>query len=237
MRNRQSGLSVVEFLIGLAVGLFVVGGATKLFVDYIGTNRSVLVEARVNQDLRAAADLVVRDLRRAGYWADSPSGLVAASAVSAPLNPFRVITVSNNDLTVGDVVFTYDRAASAAEAAGFRVRGGALEFALGAGNWQPVTDVRSLVIDTAQLDAPVLREVPLHMSCPCVARLTCTPASFVIDPATSVPGANYASRPRLTVRQYTLTLRGYAPNDPSMRREIRETVRVRNDETEGACPS
>lgn len=241
-RRRQVGLSVIELLVGLAVGLFVVGGAAKLFVDYIGSNRNLLLETRVNQDLRAAADLIVRDLRRAGYWADSVNGLVAAGAASAPLNPFRAITVSNQDLTNttnGEVVFTYDKAASASESSGFRVRNGALQLQLGSGNWQSVTDTGSLVIDVAQLATPVLRTVDLYMSCPCVGKLACTPASFygpTTSPSASSPGANYANRPRITVRQYTLTLRGHAPNATSVVREVRETVRVRNDDAEGACP-
>ena len=64
----QRGLSIVELLIGLAIGLFIVGGAIKLFVDNLTNNRRLLLETRVNQDLRAAADLIARDLRRAGYW-------------------------------------------------------------------------------------------------------------------------------------------------------------------------
>jgi prepilin peptidase dependent protein B len=235
--HHQRGLSIIEFLVGLAVGLFVVGGAAKVFVDYVGSNRDLLLDTRVNQDLRAAADLVARDLRRAGYWADASNGMVAPGAASAPLNPFRTITVSNQDLSVGEIVFTYDRAASAAETAGFRVRGGALQLQLGAGNWQAVNDTGALIIDFAQLAAPVLRTVSLHSSCPCIGKLTCTPASFELDPITGTPGANYANRPRLTVRQYTLTLRGYAPAAPSMRREVRETIRVRNDDAEGACPN
>jgi prepilin peptidase dependent protein B len=240
--RHQLGLSVIEFLVGLAVGLFVVGGAAKLFVDYIGSNRNLLLETRVNQDLRAAADLIARDLRRASYWAAATDGMVAPGAASAPLNPFRTVTVSNQDLTNttnGEVVFAYDKAASASETSGFRVRNGALQLQLGSGNWQAVTDTGSLFISVAQLATPVLRTVDLYMSCPCVGKLACTPASFhgpTTTPSASSPGANYANRPRLTVRQYTLTLRGYAPNAPTMVREVRETIRVRNDDAEGVCP-
>jgi Tfp pilus assembly protein PilW len=67
-------MSIVELLVGVAVGLLIIGGATKLFVDYLVSTRRSLVETRVNQDLRAAADLIARDappigkVRQAASW-------------------------------------------------------------------------------------------------------------------------------------------------------------------------
>jgi prepilin peptidase dependent protein B len=229
-RTMQRGLSIIELMVGVAVGLLVLGGVTKVVVDHLLDNRRLLVETRVSQDLRAAADLVVRDLRRAGYWADASTGMVAAGSASAPMNPFRDIVVSNQDLTTGAITFSYDRPASSAEAAGFRVRNGALEMQVGGAGWQAVTDSAAVVIDVAQLQAPVLRTVDLFASCPCMSTLACAASDFAAS------GVQYATRPRLTVRQYTLTLSGYAPGASQVRREIRETVRVRNDNACGACP-
>jgi type IV pilus assembly protein PilW len=227
-RASQYGLSVVELLVVIAIGLFIIGGTVKLFVDYLQDSRRVLLETRLHQDLRSAADLIVRDLRRAGYWADSTSGMIAAGAASAPLNPFRQITISNNDLRAGALTYSYDRAAPSA---GFRVTNGAIEFLNGAGAWQQVTDPSSLVIDVATLSAPVERVVDLYASCPCYSRVPGCPAAMFAS-----GGSHYSDRPRLTVRQYTLTLEGYAPSASAVRREIQETVRVRNDATDGFCP-
>ena len=74
--QRQAGLSLVELLVGATIGLFLVGGAAKLFIDSIGDTRRMIIETRVNQDLRAAADLMARDLRRAGYWQGALAGAV-----------------------------------------------------------------------------------------------------------------------------------------------------------------
>ena len=38
----QRGLSIIELMVGVAVGLFVAGGAAKLFVDNLSNNRRVL---------------------------------------------------------------------------------------------------------------------------------------------------------------------------------------------------
>ena len=36
---RQTGLSIVETMVGLTVGLFIIGGALKLFIDNLDSNR------------------------------------------------------------------------------------------------------------------------------------------------------------------------------------------------------
>ncbi|MDP1789633.1 MAG: hypothetical protein Q8L12_03580 [Methylibium sp.] len=59
---------MVELLVGFTVALFVVIGSIVLLVDQLRDSRRLLLEARVHQDLRAAADLISRDLRRAGFW-------------------------------------------------------------------------------------------------------------------------------------------------------------------------
>jgi type IV pilus assembly protein PilW len=67
-RTLQQGLSIVELMVGIAMGLFITAGAIKLFVDNLGSNRQLLLETRLNQELRTAADIVARALRRASYW-------------------------------------------------------------------------------------------------------------------------------------------------------------------------
>jgi prepilin peptidase dependent protein B len=227
-QSRQRGLSIVEFMVGIAVGLFIVGGTVKLFVDYVVGSRRTLEQTRVNQDLRAAADLVVRDVRRAGYWRNSTSGLFTGAA--GAVNPYQTIAASPLN---SEVTYNYDKdgvdAVDASEQFGFRLNGGALQVNNG-GAWQQVTDPGTLTITRFVVGAPVVRQVELWESCPCLWKLTCTPASF------TAAGANFATRPLLNVRQYSFTIRGRSTSDMAVEREITETVRVRNDQTTGACP-
>ena len=65
---RERGLSIIEMMVGIVVGLIVVTGIAKLFADYVSGTKRQMLETRVNQELRTAADLVARDVRRAGYW-------------------------------------------------------------------------------------------------------------------------------------------------------------------------
>ena len=73
-RHAQRGFSLVELLVATAVGLVLTTWAISMFVTSLGNNRKLITEAQVNQNLRAAADLITREVRRAGYWGDrSPS--------------------------------------------------------------------------------------------------------------------------------------------------------------------
>ena len=80
----QRGLSIIELMVGLTLGMVVVIGGISLFVSNATTSRQLNLETRVNQDLRAAVDLIARDLRRAGYWGESLRGTVATSAPTRP---------------------------------------------------------------------------------------------------------------------------------------------------------
>jgi len=80
---RQRGLSLVEMMVGLTVGLFIAGAALLAAVNATGENRRLLLEARLLQDLRATMDLVTRSLRRAGYWGNAQAGVRDAADASA----------------------------------------------------------------------------------------------------------------------------------------------------------
>ena len=70
-RATQQGASLVELLVGVAVGLFIVAGATLIVSTQLSENKRLLAETQLQQDLRAAADIMTRELRRSGYWLDA----------------------------------------------------------------------------------------------------------------------------------------------------------------------
>jgi len=205
---------MVELLVGLAVGLFIVVGATKLFADYLVDSRRLLVETRINQDLRAAADIVARDLRRSSYWQNALAGV----AYPAASNPFRLVTPVGS-ASAATVTYSFDNPSTpGAPQLGFRLNGNVVEMQLGGGNWQALTDPRTVQVTQFSIQ-PVHREVPIGSYC--------TPACTA-----SSPGC-----PSVVVRQFQIVLRGNAPSpNTQVVRELNESVRLRNDEITGACP-
>ena len=63
------GVSLVETLIGIAVGLIVLTGAITMFMSTARYNSITLSAAHLDQELRSAMSLLAHDLRRAGYSA------------------------------------------------------------------------------------------------------------------------------------------------------------------------
>lgn len=225
--HRQRGLSIVELMVGTAIGLVVVSGAIKVFVDLFSNNRRQLVEVRLNQDLRAAADIIARDLRRSGYWENAASGV----AVAATDNPFvndTVTTIGANQIT-----YAYDRNRDGiltpnTEQSGFRLTGSVIEMRV-AGGWQQLTDPGSVEITafSVQNAASATQTFSSAEYCPCVS------ASTPCDPAVV---AASASAPLVVKRWVNIVISGRAPTDATMTRQIVEAVRLRNDEIRGDCP-
>jgi type IV pilus assembly protein PilW len=241
-RLRERGMSIVELLVGVAVGLIVVTGAIKLMVDTLGSNRRMLLETRVNQDLRAAADLIVRDVRRAGYWQNATSGVFSTTGSgTVTVNPYINVALASNVIEY-QFARDADNTVQPAEQAGFRLTGGVLEFKNGAGSWQAMTDPKVVTI-TALTISPLgtPRVAELYTYCACMTKLTCGAADFqsggtYYDPTDPTNPAT-PRRPTLTIRQFDVVLRGQSATDATVQREIRETVRVRNDRLDGSCPA
>ena len=157
--SAMAGLSIVELMVGITISLFILAGATLVLTTQLDNNRRLLLEAQVQQDLRTAADMISRDVRRAGFWgraycnvwpavedlADCPAG-----------NPYNTMT------PVGTTELVYDRSTDfeggadfnnddggldlvanrPRERVGFRwdQERGTIEYLVGNNNWQALTD-------------------------------------------------------------------------------------------------
>lgn len=62
---RERGLSLVELMVGMAIGLVVVAAALLSLTHHLRASRSLVTQARLMQDLNTASDLIARNLRRA----------------------------------------------------------------------------------------------------------------------------------------------------------------------------
>ena len=217
---RQRGLSVLELMIGVTVGMIVVSGALTLFVRNLNGSRLLVNETRLNQDLRSAMDLVTRDLRRAGYWGNAFQGTIAVGATSATTqNPYSGVTaVSASELSYEfSRDNTEDNALGVAEQFGFRLSGGTLQMNSGTGGWTDITDARSITITNFQI-TPSITSLPLGHLC----AKTCT---------VGTPNC-----PTVTVRSFNVLVQGQSVSDSNVLRDLRSTVRVRNDQLAGTCP-
>lgn len=217
-RKRERGLTLVELMVGLALGLVIVAAGLLLLAQHLRENRSLLLQARLVQDLRSASELMAHDLRRAGYWGHAAAGL--ATAQQAPqANPYASLG------TDGNIAYTYSRddtenhTVDTNERFGYRLRQGVIEMQLGQGNWQALTDAGSLQVTSLRI-TPQLREVVLDGAC----REACAPGS------TQCP-------PRQQLRSLALQISARATTDTALTRSTTLQVQLRNDALSGACPA
>ena len=220
-RRAPRGLSLIELMVGLAVSLVVVGGALSMMVRIQTTSWRMMVETRLNQDLRAAADLMARDLRRSGYWGNAIQGALAQGVSSvAAQNPYRALSGS----TVSGLSYGFSRDAvendtlDSSEQFGFRLQRGVLQMQSASGVWTDLTDDKNLFV-TALTVTPTLTALQIGNLCskPCAAGTPNCPVS--------------------TVRSLAIGLSGQSVRDSAVLRSTALTVRVRNDEFSGQCPT
>ena len=65
--RKQTGLSLIELMIAMVLGLFLLGGVIQIFVSSSQVNRLNESIARVQESGRFALDFISADLRQAGY--------------------------------------------------------------------------------------------------------------------------------------------------------------------------
>ncbi len=225
-RRRQAGTSLVEIMVGLVLGLLIVAGASSfLLIDLVNARR-LQIEARLDQDLRAAMDLLTRDLRRGGYWANAIGSTLTA-------NPYAPITLGSAPTRI---TFAYsrdnDNTLGGNEQYGFRLNTDAageisVDFLSNAA-WQAVTDTQTMRIDLA--NSNIERLSILDGSTP--------PVPILVDQPIALNNAcpnGCATTCQVTARAYRITLTGISKSDPGVTRTLTSTVRVRNDLVQGSC--
>jgi prepilin peptidase dependent protein B len=244
---RSRGLSMIELMVGIAIGLFVIAGALTLFSDNVNNSRRLVLETRVNQDLRAAADLVARDLRRAGYWGNSTGAVVTTNASPTALTtPHGNVTPTAAAGAGTAVTYSYSQGTEnnildAGENFGFQLNSGVLEYRNGSSGWVPISDSNSVTI-TAFSVTPAHQCVSLVSYCSgnvSTGCAVCTIGNGLLDangcPTSACTGAGITGCPRLTLRRFDIALQGTAASDSSVVRNLQESVRVRNEQFSGAC--
>lgn len=232
-RSAQLGLSLVELMVGITVGLIVAAGASMVAVNQINEHRRLMLEVQVQQDLRTAADLLQQDMRRAGFrglpqyaiWQPA-SGVATSSEVpaqAASANPYSSL-VRTDDAAVRALTYSYARTGgntndvpSNNEYFGIRwdKAGQVLKLQLGRNNWQPITDPESVKIIDFDID---------------VSSQSTAIADFCDKPCLG------AGCPAQNVRKVTFTIRAQASHDANVIRTLEGVERIRADAITGACP-
>lgn len=209
MWRAQRGMSLVELMVGITVGLFIVAAAATLMANQLSDNRKLLIEMQIQQDLRASMDIITRQLRRAGAVTvvDAQAGLGTATGAGGSRSEFATVTPATG--ASSEVGFDFYRGPSDPKSYGFKLEANAIKTLVGAG-WQELTDINVMRVTAFTVTPVVVNSVVL----PC--------------PKLCADGTA-ACWPKLLVRDYTVDITAVARNDATVRRTMSSTVRLRND--------
>lgn len=98
LRRRTLGLSLVEMMIGITVGLLALVAMASLYLNSIAGSRTASAANQLNQSLRGVMDIMVNDIRRAGHWATPAQGKA---------NPFQE-AATNLRVAASCILYSYD---------------------------------------------------------------------------------------------------------------------------------
>lgn len=204
---------MVELMVGIAISLVIVAAALSVLALHLRENRSLLLAARLMQDLRSSSELIARDLRRAGHWHQASAGVWRATAPGTQANPHTEFAASDG------VSFAYSRDADSNPRLAYRLRAGVIDMQIGDGHWQAMTDGNTLQVTSFRI-TPQVQHIVLDGFCsrPCAEGSSTCP-------------------PRQALRSLMLRIEARAATDPTVTRSVQTTVRLRNDALSGACPA
>jgi type IV pilus assembly protein PilW len=210
-------------MVALAIGLAVMAGVLGLVTNSLRANSESVKTMRLNQEMRAALDLMVRDIRRAGYRQNYTT-LIGSVAPGAVLDNTVQILDSG-----GRIQFQYDlnddgTLSTSTESFGFRLSGGAIQYTINAladtPVWQSLTDPNVITVTALSFCLWSAATAP-----------TACPTDVPSDAKVTLTGSAQVS-----VFNVRITLRAQIKNDASTLRQLTDNVRVRNDRFDNISP-
>ena len=210
------GFTLVELMLGMAIGLAVVVLALGLLGVQLHDTRRQLVDLRLTHDLQTIAELIARDLARAGH------GMPTAAAATSSPDPVIALPPDGNSVSF-DYAVTAGPEATASRF-GYRLRRGVIEMAFGDGNWQALSDASSMRVTRLEF-VPDSRRVDLQEFC-----------SRRCNAAAASGACPYQLQRRVRIRLQAQAITGSGV-DSGAPREAEIDARVRNDAVVGGCPA
>ncbi len=209
-RHTQRGMSIVELMVGIAVGLMVTAAASLLMSGQLVENRRLVIETQMQQDLRAALDIMSRELRRSGSNSEVP----VLASIWYPGGPSAGRNDTADDLGIsgGQINYWYTTPTALAGPFGYKKDGTVLRTFLGE-NWQELTDPNIMSVTAF---TPTITPEP-------------TAAAVVLPCPKLCSDGTTNCWPRHQVRTARLDVEAQAKRDSTVKRAISGTVRLRND--------
>jgi prepilin peptidase dependent protein B len=251
----QQGLSLIELMIGLVIGMIVIAGVMNIYLSTVVSSADTLKQSKLNQELTTLMSVMSSDIMRAGVTGTlnytSPQSNAFNQVDDTALEVIDSVA-SNTQVTFANsatggscVVYAYDRdldgTVDDSDVLGFRLNNGAVEMrqqgvgvnhdscATADGTWLPVTDSRVITITTLNF---------AFNNSECLNTREPNGVDDDSDASTndtaemdcySIAPTNGSGDVTVETRQIDITVTGQLVADAGVNTTMTQSVRVRND--------
>lgn len=212
--KKQYGFTFTEMMVALAINAFLLSALIAIFAVNVNHYRRSLNQNRLNQQLQSAMDIMVNDIRRAGYSGTASNDV----GLDQNTNPFVAAGVDISITGTDCILFAYDHDNNGAlpaisntiddERYGFRLDNQTLQsrppgatFACNAAssNWENMTDPGFIQV---------------------------TALTFTLTTTTITVGPNTQG---IAQRSVDISMTGRLSSDTTITKTLTQHVRIRND--------
>ena len=251
--KKQQGLTLIEIMISLLLGLIVIGATITIYISTIKSSSDTIGSARLNHDLESTMSLMLNDIKRAGYSGgaivdfdsrDNPftNGTVTDIQIHTIVNATTVTTAITTaaGLPGNCILYSYDSDNDGVvddnERYGFRLIGSSIDIRKTgtsnsdcsdtAGTWEEFVIGDELNITNFQISFLPIGTVIGTTRCLNVTANTvaATTCTISFDDGNITVGDQVAEK-----RVVNIVLEGELDNDDAVIKTLTGTVQVRND--------
>jgi len=211
----QNGITLIELLIGMAVGLVVLAGMIFFLVNLSQYSVSTIRQVRLNYELQAAMSLLTKDIRRAGYHFNAKNMI----GLGVNSNPFMSATTDISVPSTSCVLFSYDLDNDGAlpslntppndERFGYRLNNQIIQtrsqidtnFSCNSGSWDDLTNIK--IIEVTNLTFSLINTV--------------------------IPLKSPPTTESVVIRNLAISITARLASDNSVTQTLSTNLRIRND--------
>ena len=241
--TKEKGFTLIELMIAMMLGLIVIGGALSIYISTIKSSSDVVNSARLNYDLDSTMQLMINDIRRAGYTGGAVAGANAVNNNFAQATTdIQIRNVANPTTAINSgncILYTYDAdgddVVDTNEYYGFRLNGAVLEMRITGtvataqscgvnAEWNNAVDENKVSISSLSFDdnnSQCFNSTSSILYAPGGSDKSC--------PAVAVGGFSVAGNMLVETREIAITLTGNVINDAPVSKNLIGNVKVRNN--------
>jgi prepilin peptidase dependent protein B len=148
----QAGTTLVELMISMALGFASLTAMASLVGHGIGLNTQLLAKSRLDEEINGIVELLINDIKRAGYDANTNSIVSDPNSFVSPFSGSIIIANHPAEVANSCLLFAYDRnkngqldTINTNENYGYRLKNKAIEIRLdglgcGINGWHDLSD-------------------------------------------------------------------------------------------------